>query len=424
VVSANFGFAYRGNNSFALEATITGPGVGSNSALLVGLSDGLHMLMQRFDSAPATTDGSDIDGFESISVDNAGDLLALDTLHGPQVTSLSQFAMYSSTLLSAPQLMMRGGDQAPDLPAGVLVSVPDLPLPKVRNDQFAIQIPLTGTGVTNANDIAIYAGPVTNLHLLAREGDAANVAGPGVTFQTLGTPHNNSSGEVVFNATFSGTGITTSNSQAIIASIAGSQTIVARSGDPAPGLPGETLTGASLIDVNASGNVAFTAGLRSGAGTVSGAIYAGPPSSPQVIEMSGMPAPGAPSGAVFGSPLGNTYYDDRGDVCFLDDVIYPDTTSHSSLYLYIPGQGDLFVARVGDMFDTGGGVMKQVSTIDLETSGFGYATDAFSDDGLLVFTLKFTDNSTQVFAVQAPEPSAVAITLLCIASCARRRRVR
>lgn len=143
-------------------------------------------------------------------------------LAGPTITAANDVAIVSLNDLGALHIIAREGDAVPDVPAGVtfaaLQGLPAAAVSPVMNGagQLAFLATLTGTGVTFANDLAIFAtDPFGVMHLVVREGQTIEVA-PG-NFRTIsllrpitGTGGNNGrnssfndSGQLVFRADFS-----------------------------------------------------------------------------------------------------------------------------------------------------------------------------------------------------------------------------
>jgi hypothetical protein len=117
-------------------------------------------------------------------------------------------------------------------------------------DNIAFLANLAGEGVNGNNMRALYAGAAGSVELLARGGEAAPGMPDGVTFgNDIGYPLLNASGQVAFAAKLAGTGITSSNDEAIWATDAGGTLrLVAREGDTMvvkPGVIG-TITGLKL----------------------------------------------------------------------------------------------------------------------------------------------------------------------------------
>jgi len=146
--------------------------------------------------------------------------------------------------------------------AGVVFS--DLAGVKValnNQDKIAFSAGLGGTGVTDANNIGIWAGAGGALSLVAREGTSA-VGAPGTNFSFLGGPLLNNVGDVAFGAILAGGGVVSSNDGGIWATRQGLLSIVAREGDSyevAPGLIRTVIELKPGLAFNDSGQVAFLA---------------------------------------------------------------------------------------------------------------------------------------------------------------------
>ena len=141
------------------------------------------------------------------------------------------------------QLVARTGDQAPDLPVGVLYHGFGPPGYALRFDDAGhVSFPATlrGTGVTNDNDSAFFSGRPGAVRLVAREGDPVPGADPGVVFGSFSLGNaddlrSGAPGEVWFRARLTGAAAT--NDTAFFAGPATNMTMVFREGDPAPGFP-------------------------------------------------------------------------------------------------------------------------------------------------------------------------------------------
>jgi hypothetical protein len=95
------------------------------------------------------------------------------TLTGAVTTADNDALFLCNT--SGTQLVVREGSQAPGLPAGVLMGVPNFnnSYSDYQGGSIAFYGQLTGTGVTAFNDSSLWLGRPGNLQLIAREGDAA-----------------------------------------------------------------------------------------------------------------------------------------------------------------------------------------------------------------------------------------------------------
>ncbi len=149
-----------------------------------------------------------------------------------------------------------------------------------------------------------------SIQAIAQSGQQAPGVPFGTYFSTTGYPTNfapsamNATGAVAFAGVLSGSGVTTSNQFGIWAGTPGDVRLVAREGDPAPGiqvpmthvsfLPQGALTPFSSVDMNSAGTVVFAAS----APPVTG-IWSGDASGLHLIAADGQQAPGLANGDVF-----------------------------------------------------------------------------------------------------------------------------
>jgi len=98
---------------------------------------------------------------------------------------------------------------------------------------------LSGAGVTNDNDTAMFAGMPDDMHLLVREDDLAPGAG-GARFAGFDFTHLNGAGEGVFWSVLRGDGVDTTNNNAVYAvDQLGDLHLLGREGDPFMVAPGD-----------------------------------------------------------------------------------------------------------------------------------------------------------------------------------------
>ena len=122
-------------------------------------------------------------------------------------------------------------------------------------DGVAFETTLAGTGVTTANDLAIYVDDSTGTLQIARTGQAAPIATGTTTgtatFASLGNPLYNDSGAVAFGGQLKVVAgeATTATDLGVWSTSTGSLTLVARQGSQAPGYP----TGVTFGTFNALG---------------------------------------------------------------------------------------------------------------------------------------------------------------------------
>jgi hypothetical protein len=114
-----------------------------------------------------------------------GDVAFFSNVTGAGVTAANDFALWL-VADDGTSLIAREGWQAVGTPAGVLFGNMDSTLALNNFGQIAFTSPLTGTGVTSANDRGLWAGSSNDLFLVAREGDVIDLdPGPGELLKTI-----------------------------------------------------------------------------------------------------------------------------------------------------------------------------------------------------------------------------------------------
>jgi hypothetical protein len=143
------------------------------------------------------------------------------------------------------RVVMHVGDQAPGLPDGVTFANSPVALtanlPTINDaGQTAFFARLSGEGVTSANQVAAYSEIQGNLTLLARTGEPLPGLSPGdfvATFQS-GLPNFSNQGTAAFATSLGGAGVTGANIYALFRAAGGDAALVARTGQSIPGFPG------------------------------------------------------------------------------------------------------------------------------------------------------------------------------------------
>ncbi|MDX9910605.1 MAG: GC-type dockerin domain-anchored protein [Phycisphaerales bacterium] len=223
---------------------------------------------------------------------------------------------------------------------------------------------LAGPGVTlGMNEFAYFREDGSqSLELLARRGGPAGGVTAGIAYAHLGGSSIIASGKSSLAAVLSGAGVTSSNDVALINDAGGGGwDLVARKGDPAPGLPvGTTLSSFSNARMNDSGEHAFFSFL-SGPGVNAGnnvAMYFGPIGGLTPIARLGDPAPGLGVGVTF-SFLGPPVLADLGRALFTGGLAGPGVTPGNSRALFaVEGAAANMIVRNGDpAFDLPTGVV-------------------------------------------------------------------
>ncbi|MEZ6242253.1 MAG: GC-type dockerin domain-anchored protein [Phycisphaerales bacterium] len=166
----------------------------------------------------------------------------------------------------------------------------------------------------------------------------------------------NSGGEIAFSAPLKrDPPVTVLNDGGIWAGPVDNLTIVAREGDPAPGLDGPVFSGLGVPALSDSGRMVFEGSLRQGVGGVDGSndtgIWVGDSLGLELLARKGDPAPGT-GGAKFDRFYEFPIIDAGGDASFtatlLQDGVYADESNDSGIWAFRDGAVTL-VAREGDI---------------------------------------------------------------------------
>ena len=250
-----------------ISTQLTGAGITTNNdaGIWSDRGSGLQLAARKGNSAPGLTSGVVFGnfGFQGIAFGGNANLAFDAHLSGPGVTADNDFGIWSQSPAGKMNLVAREGNQATGMPAGYVWH--DIN----SSDPF-------NTPGTNSNGDVVFLGRLTGgpaqitgawssaggLHLVSVEG--APISGlPGITASnfpsTTGDLHAliNHRGDVAYREDISsGTGGT----QAVLAFRNSTAQVVAREGNPTPGLPGQTFKNFDdLVALNGNGQVAFRA---------------------------------------------------------------------------------------------------------------------------------------------------------------------
>jgi hypothetical protein len=247
----------------------------------------------------------------------------------------------------------------------------------------------------------------------------ASLLGPGYTFGARPTSENvevNSRGELACATLLAGPGLSSTNSEFVVAGPPNGLRIIARSGQPAPGIPGAFFRpffsgGATFSHVllGADGTAAFI-GCYSETGYDFG-LWLAPTNgaTPILLMRTGQQAPGAPAGVVFTNsiyapPIEAVFMNSRNQLTFRAQLGGPGTGSFPyGVWLADPDGTVNLIARTGDMLDVGGGVMKQISnvTFGVDPEFIAGPEDGrrtpFNDRGEVALVVNFADFSHGLF---------------------------
>ncbi len=270
--------------------------------------------------------------------------------------------------------------------------------------QVAYRAGLTGGTSTEG----IFRGTSTAVQTIALKGTAAPTGG---NYGNFGDPAVNGTGQVAFlsNLTVANAGIFTGTPTAVQA--------VAVSGTPAPA-GGDYINFGNPV-LNGTGQLAFRADLTGG--TSPAGIFAGTPGAIQAVALQGTAAPAGGNYDIFNQPPS---VNGAGHVAFTATLTGAGVTAANNYALYVGSAGGVVkVVRSGDQVDVDPGIGIDLRTVrdsgidfgdnTLQSGGQDGRSIAFSDNGFLVYTLRFTDNSSGVFVSQfapVPEPATVGLS--------------
>lgn len=329
-------------------------------------------------------------------------------MHGQARPVTNQQVLWAGSDLDGVIPLLQTGLQAPDLPIGVnLLQFGGNSL--VLNTQGRIAFHATlalGGSVTSSNRVLFYEGPPTQLEVLARANDP--VPGlPGAVYTMLRTEslRINAAGAVCFQSAVTGGG----TGEVIVSKGAGQAFVLAKNGDPVPGLPGVTLTQVSTgrIDLNGLGRVAFTARLAGAPSNADSAIFIGDPGGIEMILREGDPLPGG-----FMTPdLGSAawFFNDRDQFVFILTI-----ADRQTLFATRPNGDKVLLARAGSLFSTGDGFAGVVGATVPWQFGSGARAGGsgrsviFDNTGRLILSMLFTGSTGSglfVFDIDDPCPA-------------------
>ncbi len=230
-----------------------------------------------------------------------GLVLFLGFATGPGVGSTNRTCLIAGTSLGA-WVVARDGFGSPALPADTVIKSV-MPLDKnfmcAGPGQVVFHASLAGN-ITADNDAAIILATASNQTLVAREGDPCPGL-PGVWFKTLlpNLDHflsANPAGMVTFAAEIDGFGVTGDNDQSLWVYDGSQLILAAREGDALPGRPDLVFDAFGHTSCNIATQLCFNATFKGGPES---AIVVGEPQHLQVLAQAGTPAPGMPTGVLF-----------------------------------------------------------------------------------------------------------------------------
>ncbi|XAL99601.1 hypothetical protein OT109_18730 [Phycisphaeraceae bacterium D3-23] len=364
----------------------------------------LGLTVRSGDPAPVGGAGVNLGSINGFVYNDAGQTGFRGYLSGPGIHNDNSDGIWLQTD-GVVSVVAREGNAAPG--TGVVFSHMSTPIMNGSGD-IAFQARVNGGGINEFNNETLWLHTGGALTLVARGGQAAPGAGPGVAFMRLYALSGiNDAAQLAFHATLTGAGVDDHNDSGIWAQLSGAPELVARAGDAAPGTgPGVVFDGFNNPFLNAAGQVAFEATLD-GTGvddTNDRGMWSQGSGSLELIARSGSNAPGTDTGVLFRA-FSSPVFNNAGQTAFFADLegTGVDFTNDEGIWATnLAGQLTL-VARSGDTFDIDDDPLTEdlrtISAVMLTTGSGGEdgRRTSLNDAGQLAFSLRFTDGSEGVF---------------------------
>ncbi|MCH8042671.1 MAG: tandem-95 repeat protein [Planctomycetes bacterium] len=483
-IAVLFSYAIGSGGNVVLYGWMAGPAItGDNQFGIWSEIDGrLELALRKGDPAPGTAPGVVIDSLGSPVVNRAGQIATWVRLKGPGIDSSNNEAIWTNST-GEPRLLAQIKAPAPGLPDGEVfkefdeesvrltdddvtafaasVEVPGIDGPRnsgIWRDRGAgselvvhkgQQVPGVGSGVLyggrtfvspvlNESGLLVQAGVrgTTLIHwiegtdnqprVIYRENQHAPGTPEEVVFRDFRGVIYTDSGTQFFQAEVKGVGVDSTNRLGTWATgVDGVLRLVARAGDPAPGLPGLTFSGTRPGVIDSSGKVALRISLIGPSITSANrdSVWAGLPGELQMIARSGDQAPGTPLGVVFGcrcttltkDPIMNNV----GQVAFVSDLVGVGVTGNNNIGLWAEDVfGNLHaIVRKGDEIEIGPDDVRTVIRFNVleETHTGNGEPSAFNDLGQVAFAATLSDGLWRVLVSDAvvppPESTVATVTI-------------
>lgn len=297
-------------------------------------------------AAPGTIDANFF-VFTAPVLNNDAQVAFYASLSGPGVTPNVNQAGIWSERNGQLSLVVRLRDPAPGADRAYFAAFSGNTLSLNINGRTSFQATLNEIGgILTSQDEGFWRESSSGLLLVAKEGDPA----PGVTgafFSSIFIKVAiNDDGGVAFKGAISGSGVG-SNNEGLWGSGASGLQLIARSTTPAPGAGGAAFSSFMQPELNNAGVVAFRASLAGFDSLTNSGIWKGQPGNLELVVRKGdiAPATGGLRFAGFDPPKLN----DSGQTAFLANIFVSDASSTTAVGIWKKTTGDLaLVAREGE----------------------------------------------------------------------------
>ncbi len=286
----------------AFVGTVKGAGItADNDSGLWSATPGALSLVARENAlAPGTVGDVRFAQFQFPSLNNLGQVELFAQLRGSGVNAATAYGTWAG-LPGTIQLGHRSGNPLPGINPAFDASIGAFP---VYSNTGSIAF----TGIYDdpnlpGSEFGIWAGPPGAIAAVAIPGQHAPGFAAGVTFRNALVPTISSGGQIAYQASIQGTGVTLSNDSGIWLHSGGTSSLVVREGNAAPGPGSLNSFGGTFGEpaINASGAIAFTNTLTGPFVTSDNehALCAGLPGNLSLVAREGGTATGASPGVVF-----------------------------------------------------------------------------------------------------------------------------
>ncbi|MEM9166855.1 MAG: choice-of-anchor tandem repeat NxxGxxAF-containing protein [Planctomycetota bacterium] len=308
-------------------------------ACSVGMADGqpeFRTVALSEAEAPGVALPTVFNFFFNPSIGSDGTVSFLGAVNTPSPTNEGIWVEAGSGLV----LAAREGDPAPGLSAGVVIEALDIAI-RAGASTGAFQARIGGAGISTGNDIVLLGeGPAGTFGVLAREGDPAPGVGGGLFSAFVGFPAINAAAQRAFvgNLLVGTGGVTAANQGGIWTDRSGSLALLVRSGNPAPGAGAgvDFATFDADLAINPSGTIAFAATLTGSSVNTDNdsSIWRDSGSGPELVVREGAQVPGEPAGVVYTQVETRPGLDADGRVVFWAEIDGPgiDDTNDSGIW--------------------------------------------------------------------------------------------
>lgn len=403
------------NGEMFFGCAFSGVGIttANDTALYFGTPGNFQILAREGDFAPGTAGATFSSSFSSPSqqptgLNAGGAVLFRSSLIAGDVVGTTNNDAWFTGPASNLTLAIRKGDAGP---IGSTISSLGFVSQLNSTGQFVTDITYAlGTGAppaTSVDDRAIWMyTPGFGVEEILREGSPSSI--PGVVHGSAtnawvvntGACTFNASGNLIINSDLQGIGVTNGvNDRGVfIVGSGGTQSLVIRRGDAAPGVPGAVVdavnnTSLQLAD---SGFVAFQASMLGTSGTTNDSgIWAGMPGNLQLVLREGDVAPGA-GGGTFGQTTGfSMLMNNKGQLLITNSVV--GGAGNSCLFMWDPIVGVVPVIVFNDLLEVQTGVFKNMTTSGgIQFSNGNSRPLSFSDSGDFAVRVNTNDGASTI----------------------------